>query len=219
MALGVAEYLRGRWRRAGWAAQEGLELALQTGERHNEAFALAVRALVRGSRGDETGCRADAAEAMRIAGERTIAVARIHALWALSVLELSLGRAEETVRLLRPHRERLIAAGVGEPGSVRFVQDEIEALVALGQTDEAEALLVWLQERGRALNRASALAAYARCRGLLALARRETRPRSPASRRRFAGTIASLCRSSAPGRSSRRGSRCATPGAGGTHAR
>ncbi|MGH3043036.1 MAG: LuxR family transcriptional regulator, partial [Gaiellaceae bacterium] len=169
MALAVAEYLRGRWRRAGWAAQEGLELALQTGERHNQAFALAVRALVRGSQGDEEGCRADAAEAMSIAGERAIAVARIHALWALGVLELSLDQAEGAARLLRPHRERLLAAGVGEPGSVRFVPDEIEALVALGRTDEAEALLAWLEERGRTLDRASALAAAARCRGLLAL--------------------------------------------------
>jgi DNA-binding CsgD family transcriptional regulator len=173
VALGVAEYLRGRWKRAGWAAQEGLELALQTGERHNQAFALAVRALVRGSRGDEAGCRADAAEAMSIAGERAIAVARIHALWALGVLELSLGRAEEAARLLGPYRRQLLEAGVGEPGSVRFVPDEIEALVALGQTEEAEPLLAWLEERGRVLDRASALAPAARCRGLLALARRD----------------------------------------------
>ena len=174
VALAVAEYLRGRWKRADWAAQVGLELALQTGERHNQAFGLAVRALIRGSRGDDEGCRADAAEAMRIAGERAIAVARIHALWALGVLELSLGRAEEAARLLRPHREQLLGAGVGEPGSVRFVPDEIEALVALGRKDEAEALLEWLEERGRALDRASALAAAARCRGLLALAGRDT---------------------------------------------
>jgi DNA-binding CsgD family transcriptional regulator len=174
VALAVAEYLRGRWKRAAWATQEGLELALQTGERHNQAFALAVRALVRGSRGDEKGCRADAAEAMSIAGERAIAVARIHALWALGVLELSLGRAEETALLLGPHRERLIGAGVGEPGSIRFVPDEIEALIALGRTDEAETLVAWLDERGSALDRASALAAAARCRGLLALARRDS---------------------------------------------
>lgn len=175
VAIAVAEYLRGRWKRADWAAQEGLELALQTGERHNQAFALAVRALVRGSRGDEEGCRADAAEAMGIAGERAIAVARIHALWALGVLELSLNRPEQAAHVLRPHRERLLTAGVGEPGSVRFVPDEIEALVALGRTDEAEAVLAWLEERGRALDRASALAAAARCRGLLALARRDTK--------------------------------------------
>jgi DNA-binding CsgD family transcriptional regulator len=173
VALAVAEYLRGRWERASQAAEEGLELALQTGTRHNEAFALAVRALVRGSRGDDEGCRADAAEAMGIARGRTIAVARIHALWALGVLELSLGNAHEVARLLGPYRERLLDAGVGEPGSVRFVPDEIEALVALGRTGEAGRLLAWLEARGRELDRASALAAAARCRGLLALAARD----------------------------------------------
>jgi DNA-binding CsgD family transcriptional regulator len=171
--LAVAEYLAGRWSEAARAAEQALETALQTGQQHNEAFALAVRALVRASRGDPEGCRADAAEAMGIAGERAIAVARINALWALGVLELSLGRAEEAARLLRPHRERLLAAGVGEPGSVRFVPDEIEAMVALGETEEAETPLAWLEERGRALDRASALAAAARCRGLLALADRD----------------------------------------------
>ena len=40
----------------------------------------------------------------------------------------------------------------------------------LGRLDEAEAVLGWLEERGRALARASALAAAARCRGLLAAA-------------------------------------------------
>ena len=172
--LALAEYLAGRWSEAGQLAEEGFEVALHTGQRHNEAFALSTRALVRGSQGDEEGCRADAAEAMGIAGERAMAVARINALWALGVLELSLGHAEEAASLIRRQRERLLAAGVGEPGSIRFVPDEIEALVALGRTDEAEALLAWLEERGRALDRISALAAAARCRGLLALARHDT---------------------------------------------
>ena len=59
---------------------------------------------------------------------------------------------------------------MGEPGFVPFVPDEVEALVALGRVDEAEALLGWFEERARSLDRASALAAVARCRGLLAAA-------------------------------------------------
>jgi DNA-binding CsgD family transcriptional regulator len=172
--LALAEYLAGSWTEAARSAEEALEAALQTGQRHNEAFALAARALVRASRGDAEGGRADAAAAMGIAGERGIAVARIHALTALGVLELSLGHAEEAAGLIRSERERLLAAGVGEPGSVRFVPDEIEALIALGRTDEAEPPLAWLEERGRTLDRASALASAARCRGLLALAVRDT---------------------------------------------
>jgi len=40
----------------------------------------------------------------------------------------------------------------------------------LGRLDEAETLVGWLEERGRTLDRASALGAAARCRGLLAAA-------------------------------------------------
>ena len=172
--LALGEYLAGRWSEAAQVAEEAFEAALETGQGHNEAFALATRALVRGSRGDEEGCRADAAEAMGIAGERAMAVARINAVWALGILELSLGHAAEAESLIRPHRERLLTAGVREPGTIRFVPDEIEALVALGRADEAESLLAWLEERGRALDRVSARAAAARCRGLFALARSDT---------------------------------------------
>jgi DNA-binding CsgD family transcriptional regulator len=130
-----------------------------------------MQALVRASFGREVEARLDAEEALTLAGERGMGVARIHAVWALGLLELSLGRPEETVRLFAPERERLLAAGVGEPGTIRFVPDEIEAHVTLGRLDEAEAVLGWLEDRGRALDRASALAAAARCRGLLAAAR------------------------------------------------
>ena len=91
-------------------------------------------------------------------------------IWALGVLELSLDRPAEAERLLAPERERLLAAGVGEPGTIRFVPDESEALASLGRADEARAPLDWLEARGSALDRPSALAAAARCRGLLAAA-------------------------------------------------
>ena len=109
-------------------------------------------------------------QALAFAGERGMAAARLHSIWALGVLELSLDRPAEVARLLAPERERLLAGGVGEPGTIRFVPDEIEALVALERADEARALIDWLEARGKALDRASALAAAARCRGLLAAA-------------------------------------------------
>ena len=172
--LAQAEYLAGRWGDAEQVVDEAFEVALQTDQKHNQAFALATRALIRASLGLEAEARADAGRALSLAGERGMAVARIHSVWGLGLLELSLDRPAETERALAPQRERLLAAGVGEPGTIRFVPDEIEALVALGRTDEAESLLAWLEERGRTLDRASALAAAARCRGLLALARRDT---------------------------------------------
>ncbi|HWB56864.1 MAG TPA: AAA family ATPase [Gaiellaceae bacterium] len=172
--LALANYLDGRWVEATQIAQEASELALQTDQRPMHAYSLAIRALVRASLGLESDARADAQQALAFAGERGMAAARLHSLWALGLLELSLDRPAEAERLLAPERVRLLAAGVGEPGAIRFVPDEIEALIALGRTDEALVPLDWLEERGSALDRPSALAAAARCRGLLAAARGES---------------------------------------------
>ena len=172
--LALAEFLGGHWSVAAQVAEEALEAALQTGQRHNEAFALAVRALVRASRGNDEGCRADSAEALGIAGERAIAVARINALWALGVLELSLGHAEEAASLIRPQRERLIEAGVGEPGSIRSspTRSRHSSRSADGRGGDGARLAGGARSRPRP---ATALAAAARCRGLLALACRDTK--------------------------------------------
>jgi DNA-binding CsgD family transcriptional regulator len=165
--IALADYLLGRWREAARLAGEAFELGLQTGQRPHQALGLSERALVRASLGQDAEARADAAEALELAGERSMAVATIHSAWALGLLELSLDRPGETARLLAPLRERLLAGGVGEPGAIRFLADEIEALLALGRVDVAEPLLAWLEARGEALGRASALAAACRCRGLL----------------------------------------------------
>jgi len=168
--IALAHYLRGRWSDAARIAGEAYELALQTGQRPHQALGLSERALVRASRGQDAEARTDVAQALSLAGERGMAVATIHSVWALGLLELSLDRPAQAAQALAPLRERLLTAGVGEPGAIRFVPDEIEALLALGRADLASPLLAWLEDRGRALGRASALAAAWRCRGLLAAA-------------------------------------------------
>ena len=169
--LALAEYLGGRWAEAANLAEEGYEVALQTGQPPQEALSLSVRALVRASIGFEAEARRDATDALALAGDRAMGVARIHAVWALGLLELSLDRPSEAAGLLAPQRERLLAAGVGEPGTIRFVPEEIEAQLALGHVEDAERVLVWLEEQGSRLERASAITAAARCRGLLSAAR------------------------------------------------
>jgi DNA-binding CsgD family transcriptional regulator len=75
--------------------------------------------------------------------------------------------------VLGPLGDRLEEGGVREPGSVRFVPDHIEALIGLGRLDEAASRLETLERQAAALDRASALAAARRCRGLLAAAHGE----------------------------------------------
>jgi DNA-binding CsgD family transcriptional regulator len=169
----LAEYFVGNWRQAATDAQEGYEVALQTGQRTQQAFALSVRALVRASVGDEARARADAEAAVTLAGDRGVAAARATSVWALGLLELSLDRPGEAVRVLAQVRQPMLAAGVREPGTIRFFSNEIEALIALGRGDEAEPLLEWLDERGHALGRPSALTTAARSRGILCATRHE----------------------------------------------
>ena len=81
----------------------------------------------------------------------------------------SVGNAAEADRHLGPLVEQMEAAGI-RAGAVRFVPDEIEALIVLDRLDEAETTLARFERRARRSERTSALAA-GRCRGLLAAAR------------------------------------------------
>ena len=165
--LSLVEFLAGRWDESGRLAEEAHEVALQVRQEPQRLFALGVRALVRASRGEVEGARDDAAGALERSEERGIMIATILASSALGVLELSLGRPEATHHVLGPLVRRLEEGGVREPGSARFIADEIEALIALGSLEEAEAILDRLELRSTQLDRASALAAGSRCRGLL----------------------------------------------------
>ena len=60
-----------------------------------------------------------------------------------------------------------LAAGFGEPGVVKFLPDEIEALVALGEIDDARTLMSQFEAQGKWLRRSWALATAARCRARL----------------------------------------------------
>ena len=166
--LALAQRLAGRWRDAATLAEEAIAAAQQTGQETWHTYSLAVRALVRASLGLEAEARADAEHALELAGERGATMATVQAVSALGLLELSLDRPAEAVRSIEPLRRRLLAAGIREPGAIRFVGDEIEALIALGRAEEATALLEWLEARATELGRVSAAWTAQRCRGLLA---------------------------------------------------
>jgi DNA-binding CsgD family transcriptional regulator len=63
--------------------------------------------------------------------------------------------------------------GLREPGVFPFVPDAVEALVSLGELDVAVGLTDRLEDQGLKLNRPLAIATAARCRGLIAGARRD----------------------------------------------
>jgi DNA-binding CsgD family transcriptional regulator len=82
-------------------------------------------------------------------------------------LELSLGDADAAHRCLGPIADLITQVGVEEPGIMRFLPDEIEARVALGELDGAAALLEPFEAMARRVGRRWAIATAGRCRGLL----------------------------------------------------
>jgi DNA-binding CsgD family transcriptional regulator len=111
--------------------------------------------------------RLAALEGQRIAEEAGEILLLIPNLGVLGFLELSLSRPAEADAYLSRAVELSEAMGVREPAYFRIVPDEVEALVALGRLDEAEALLAPFEEAGRDLGRAWAIATGARCRALV----------------------------------------------------
>src|SRR5215831_13551674 len=93
------------------------------------------------------------------------------ALWPLGFVALSAGDAAEAHRLLGPLTEQVASIGLGEPMVAPFVPDDVEALLTLGELEQAERLLEPFEQKGAALDRPWALATGARCRGLLLAAK------------------------------------------------
>jgi DNA-binding CsgD family transcriptional regulator len=167
--LSLLECRAGDWTLADLYAGEGMEASDQAGQEQTRVWALYARSAV-----DACFGRLDrevALDGLAMA-ERTGAVFPVTLF--LSVLgfdALSRGDHAEAHRRLGPLTDAVKTMGVLEPGPFRFLADEIEALVALGRLDEAASLAAQLEESGRRLRRPWALAAGARCRGLVLAAR------------------------------------------------
>ncbi|HVM15534.1 MAG TPA: AAA family ATPase [Egibacteraceae bacterium] len=152
-------------------AEEAAALATLTGSHSMYAWALTQQALVHAHLGAVT-------EARRCCAEASLPVQRsgnrLPAMWiatSLTLLELSLGRPEAAWQASEPLVMALEEHGIAEPVTAVFLPDALEALVALGELDRAEALLAAFEAPARALDRAWALATAARSRGLLLGAR------------------------------------------------
>lgn len=128
-----------------------------------EPFVLSTCALLDAHGGRVEQARERIAQGLALAARRGMKPARFEFLATLGFLELSLGDAEAAARTLGSLREEAAAGGFLEPAVFRFHGDEIEALLALGRLDEAQARLDELEARpGR-----WAEAAAGRARGLL----------------------------------------------------
>ena len=165
--LSLLEHRVGNWGRAKELADECLGCALEYGQEHWEVFGTHALAMVAAHRGEQQQAEAlieRCGHVAEAAGQPTFIVG-CHEL--LGFLALSHGDAREARDQLAPGYVAQAAMGVQEPGRYFFLPDYIDALVSLGELDEAERWLDWLELRGRRLDRPWALAAAGRSRGLV----------------------------------------------------
>jgi len=149
-------------------ALEGREAAEQSGQHTLVAYNLALEGLVEAHLGHVEIARTAALAALERVPQTGGRPAELVANGALGHLELALGDSGAALTRLEPSVAFIRRETIGEPGAIPFVVDQIEALIELGRRDEAVDLLDWYEGNARRLERASALAACLRCRGLLA---------------------------------------------------
>jgi len=168
-----ADMLLGRWPEAKASTDAAIAAALDSRSDHAHAGFLALRALLDAHLGETASARDTAREALDL-GARTgidgpnwgIPVA----LAALGLVALALRDPAETHARLAPLTARLRRLGIGEPGALRLVPDEIQGLVELGRLEEAHELLAWFDACAVRAERDSARGTAARSRALLSAA-------------------------------------------------
>ena len=164
----MIESLAGELEAARRSALEGQELARQSGQLMPLAYNLAIEGLVQAQLGQADTARAAAERALELVPTTAGRPAELVARTGLGHLALSLEDPDAADHELRQIVEFARSRGFGEPGALRFVVDHVEALIQLGRRHDAVELLDWYEENAQRLERVSALANCARCRGLLA---------------------------------------------------
>jgi DNA-binding CsgD family transcriptional regulator len=165
--LAEVECEAGNWSDGRAYADESCEITAWTGHLPYRSLALSARALIDAHLGRVESARAGAEEGLKLAERSGLVQASQFNLAALGFLELSLDNPKETNELLWPMTQGVLAAGIREPGVLRFLPDEIEALIAIGEVDAARSILEPFAAQAEALNRSWALATAARGWGLL----------------------------------------------------
>jgi DNA-binding CsgD family transcriptional regulator len=163
------ELFAGRWERALCLTETVADLAEQLGDEQLRSMILTARATVDAHLGRVDEARAAAEEARVISAAAANDLFRIWDLAALGHLELSLGNLRVAERHLRPLPARLVSLGWNDPVEELW-PDTIEVLIALGELTQARSYLGQFEVRAQQLGGPWALAAAARCRGLLAAA-------------------------------------------------
>jgi DNA-binding CsgD family transcriptional regulator len=157
----------GRWPAATADAAEAIELSDELGQPAVTGWALSCLANVEAGRGDANACRTHLARANALVTRTGASAGHTYIGAALGLLELGLGRLDAAVTALEPVAHLTKVNGMREPHVVQWAPDLVEALARSGRHHEAVCALESFDEQARHTRGAWALAAAARCHGLL----------------------------------------------------
>jgi DNA-binding CsgD family transcriptional regulator len=136
-------------------------------------LALYAQALVESLRGEIDRAVALGTESLLLGEQAGSVQLQELARSALGFAELSRGEAGAAHGWLATVAEAMEERGPAHPGTLRFLPDELEALIGLGEIGRADQLLSPFERRAQRLACSWAIGAAARCRGLALAAGRE----------------------------------------------
>ena len=165
--LAELECRAGNWPLAMRYAAEGYECAEQLGREQEMSALLYARALLDGHLGRVEEAREEAERGIALSESCGDEVFRLQNLSVLGFLELSVGDAAAADRILRPLAAHLASSGWREPSISGELPNAIEALLELGELEEARRLLADLQDRASRIGSPWGEASAGRCEGLV----------------------------------------------------
>jgi DNA-binding CsgD family transcriptional regulator len=169
--LSLLEWRAGNWELAARHAADLLELRAQFGREGDQPVSEWPAALIAAHRGQIEDARGRSERSLALAEAQGVRVALSGHRWVLGFIELSRGEPAKALRYLEPAWEIRDGLRLLEPGFQWELADTLEALIAVGELEQAEARLIPVEDRARALDRSGAIAITARCRALLLAAR------------------------------------------------
>jgi DNA-binding CsgD family transcriptional regulator len=164
----ILEVALGRFASARALASDALELARALDLGFLVALNLVTLATIDALQGRDAACHDRVTEALARAPEDGNDDLRLSARLSLGLLESSRGRYDEALSELEPIHERVMRSGLAEPSLFPYQPDLVEAYARLGRPEEANTMLDYFVRQAEAVGRRWALAAAARCRGILA---------------------------------------------------
>lgn len=165
---GELETRIGQWASARGDLTEALRWAEELGQLTCVSYALYCLARLEALRGDRVECEEHVARARRECGAYGIGCQEFHMTAVLGLSALAYGDHEAAADQLEQTLSLAVEQGIGNPEVVPFAADLAEAHVRAGNAARAGEVVAWLEERAREAGLASAEAAAARVRGLLA---------------------------------------------------